>query len=226
MPRKGSINVTTQPTLIRPANLVNPSVYQLGFWTASFTALTAVVALGAAVTTPPRSGPFCTLAMTDVCVTYPYTAVAAYVPRDYIWMVPALLMVLLFLPLVACLHYAAAVEKKVFSQIALSFATIAVAAHPGTANTELTRHLPPFLRPADRLLMPLVVQSAAMGALPTLRAATDPEVTGGQYYGPSGIGEQRGYPKLVEASKHAHEVELQQRLWAVSEELTGITFPV
>jgi len=104
--------------------------------------------------------------------------------------------------------------------------TIAVAAHPGTANTELTRHLPPFLRPADRLLMPLVVQSAAMGALPTLRAATDPEVTGGQYYGPSGIGEQRGYPKLVDASKHAHEVELQQRLWAVSQELTGITFPV
>lgn len=104
--------------------------------------------------------------------------------------------------------------------------TIAVAAHPGTANTELTRHLPPLLRPADRLLMPLVVQSAAMGALPTLRAATDPEVTGGQYYGPSGIGEQRGYPKLVDASKQAHEVELQQRLWAVSQELTGITFPV
>ncbi|BBZ25529.1 short-chain dehydrogenase [Mycolicibacter hiberniae] len=104
--------------------------------------------------------------------------------------------------------------------------TIAVAAHPGTANTELTRHLPPFLRPADRLLMPLVVQSAAMGALPTLRAATDPEVTGGQYYGPGGIGEQRGYPKLVEASKQAHDVELQQRLWAVSQELTGVTFPV
>ncbi|ULP48005.1 SDR family NAD(P)-dependent oxidoreductase [Mycolicibacter virginiensis] len=104
--------------------------------------------------------------------------------------------------------------------------TIAVAAHPGTANTELNRHLPPLLRPADRLLMPLVVQSAAMGALPTLRAATDPEVTGGQYYGPSGIGEQRGYPKLVDASKQAHEVELQQRLWAVSQELTGITFPV
>lgn len=104
--------------------------------------------------------------------------------------------------------------------------TIAVAAHPGTAHTELARHLPPFLRPADRLLTPLVVQSAAMGALPTVRAATDPEVTGGQYYGPSGIGEQRGYPKLVDASKQAHDVELQQRLWAVSEELTGITFPV
>lgn len=104
--------------------------------------------------------------------------------------------------------------------------TIAVAAHPGTAHTELTRYLPPFLRPADRLLSPLMVQSAAMGALPVLRAATDPEVVGGQYYGPSGIGEQRGQPKLVEASKQAHDVELQQRLWAVSEELTAITFPV
>ncbi len=104
--------------------------------------------------------------------------------------------------------------------------TIAVAAHPGTANTELTRYLPPFLRPAERLLWPMVVQGAAMGALPTLRAATDTEVAGGQYYGPNGLGEQRGHPKLVEASKQAHDVELQQRLWAVSQELTGITFPV
>jgi NAD(P)-dependent dehydrogenase (short-subunit alcohol dehydrogenase family) len=104
--------------------------------------------------------------------------------------------------------------------------TIAVAAHPGTANTELTRYLPPFLRPADRLLLPLVVQSAAMGALPTLRAATDTKVAGGQYYGPGGLGEQRGHPKLVDASKQARDVELQQRLWAVSQELTGIDFPV
>lgn len=104
--------------------------------------------------------------------------------------------------------------------------TIAIAAHPGTANTELTRHLPPLLRPADRLLMPLVVQSAAMGALPTLRAATDTAVRGGQYYGPGGLGEQRGHPKLVDASRQAHDVELQQRLWTVSQELTGITYPV
>ncbi|MBS9532771.1 SDR family NAD(P)-dependent oxidoreductase [Mycobacterium sp. M1] len=104
--------------------------------------------------------------------------------------------------------------------------TIAVAAHPGVANTELTRYLPAFLRPADRLLMPLVVQSAAMGALPTLRAATDTAVQGGQYYGPDGIGEQRGHPKLVDSSKQSQDVELQDRLWAVSEELTGVTFPV
>ena len=104
--------------------------------------------------------------------------------------------------------------------------TIAVAAHPGVANTELTRYLPAFLRPADRLLLPLVLQSAAMGALPTLRAATDTAVQGGQYYGPDGIGEQRGHPKLVDSSKQSHDAELQQRLWEVSEELTGVTFPV
>ena len=104
--------------------------------------------------------------------------------------------------------------------------TIAVAAHPGTASTELTRNLPPLMRPADRLITPLLFQSAAMGALPTLRAATDPTVTGGQYYGPDGLGEQRGHPKVVHSSKQARNAELQQRLWAVSEELTGVTFPV
>ncbi len=64
-----------------------------------------------------------------------------------------------------------------------------------------------------------------MGALPTLRAATDPGGAGGQYYGPDGIGELRGNPKLVESSKQSHDPELQQRLWTVSEELTGVTYP-
>lgn len=104
--------------------------------------------------------------------------------------------------------------------------TIAVAAHPGTANTELTRYLPGVLRPAERLILPLLFQNAAMGALPTLRAATDPTVRGGQYYGPDGLGEQRGHPKLVHSSKQSHSAELQRRLWQVSEELTGVHFPV
>lgn len=104
--------------------------------------------------------------------------------------------------------------------------TIAVAAHPGTANTELTRYLPALVRPVDRLVMPLVLQSAAMGALPILRAATDPDVRGGQYYGPDGIGEQRGHPKLVDSSKQSHNAELQRQLWEVSQQLTGVSFPV
>ncbi|MGB8389586.1 SDR family NAD(P)-dependent oxidoreductase [Mycobacterium sp.] len=104
--------------------------------------------------------------------------------------------------------------------------TIAVAAHPGGSNTELTRNLPAIFRPAAAVLGPVVFQGAAMGALPTLRAATDPTVQGGQYYGPDGFLEQRGHPKVVESSAQSHDEELQRRLWAVSEELTGVTFPV
>ena len=105
-------------------------------------------------------------------------------------------------------------------------ATIAVAAHPGSSNTELTRNLPAIFRPVKAVLGPMLFQSPAMGALPTLRAATDPAVRGGQYYGPDGFLEQRGHPKLVQSSAQSHDEELQRRLWTVSEELTGVSFPV
>jgi NAD(P)-dependent dehydrogenase (short-subunit alcohol dehydrogenase family) len=99
--------------------------------------------------------------------------------------------------------------------------TIAVAAHPGGSRTELTRNLPPLVAAVTRLAEPLF-QSAEMGALPTLRAATDPGVLGGQYFGPDGFGEQRGYPKVVASSAASHDTEAQRRLWAVSEELTSV----
>ena len=102
--------------------------------------------------------------------------------------------------------------------------TIAVAAHPGGSRTELTRNLPPLIGAATRLVEPLF-QGADMGALPTLRAATDPGVLGGQYFGPAGFAEQQGYPKVVASSDRSHDVEVQKRLWAVSEELTGVVYP-
>jgi NAD(P)-dependent dehydrogenase (short-subunit alcohol dehydrogenase family) len=105
-------------------------------------------------------------------------------------------------------------------------ATIAVAAHPGGSRTGLMRNAPRGIRAGVALLSPLIFQSAAMGALPTLRAATDPTVRGGQYYGPGGFAEQRGYPKCVQSSAQSHDQDLQHRLWAVSEELTGVTYPV
>ncbi len=103
--------------------------------------------------------------------------------------------------------------------------TIAAAAHPGGSRTELTRNLPPLIGAATKLAEPLF-QGADMGALPTLRAATDPGVIGGQYFGPDGFGEQRGYPVVVASSRASHDVAAQKRLWTVSEELTGVTFPV
>ncbi len=104
--------------------------------------------------------------------------------------------------------------------------TIAVAAHPGTSSTELGRNLPSAVQPAWSLIAPVLAQSPAKGALPTLRAATDPGALGGQYYGPDGIGQQRGYPVVVASSAQSYDVDLQRRLWTVSEELTKVVFPV
>ncbi|WP_430256832.1 SDR family NAD(P)-dependent oxidoreductase [Neorhizobium sp. DAR64872/K0K18] len=111
-------------------------------------------------------------------------------------------------------------------RLAASGTTVAVAAHPGVSNTELVRNLPAALRHPVKWLAPLLTQKAEMGALPTLRAATDPSVAGGQYYGPGGLGEIRGFPKLVSSSRDSHDLVTQKRLWAISEELTGVTFSV
>ncbi|WP_174296446.1 SDR family NAD(P)-dependent oxidoreductase [Sphingomonas bacterium] len=103
--------------------------------------------------------------------------------------------------------------------------TIAVAAHPGVSDTELGRNVPAVLRVPLTWLARLFAQKPEMGALPTLRAATDPAVIGGQYYGPGGRGEIRGCPKLVDSSHESHDQGIQRRLWDVSEKLTGVTFP-
>ena len=68
-------------------------------------------------------------------------------------------------------------------------------------------------------------QPAARGALPVLRAATDPHVLGGDYYGPGGLGEGRGPPRKVRYAETAHDEQLAGRLWQVSEALTGVRFP-
>jgi NAD(P)-dependent dehydrogenase (short-subunit alcohol dehydrogenase family) len=104
--------------------------------------------------------------------------------------------------------------------------TIAVAAHPGVAATELIRHVPGAGLPGVGWLSGKILNTAEMGALPTLRAATDPAVQGGQYWGPDGFRELRGYPVLATSSKQSQDEAIQERLWKVSEELTGVTYPV
>jgi len=96
----------------------------LGFWAAVATAVSAAIALGLGVTTPPRSGPNCS----SDCITAPYTDAAAFVPRDYLWVYAASVMVLLFVVLVAGIHHVVADSHRVFSQVALSFAVIAAVA--------------------------------------------------------------------------------------------------
>ena len=103
--------------------------------------------------------------------------------------------------------------------------TIATAAHPGISESNLAGHL--FERWHLEFLMPLMglfLQSAAMGALPSLRAAVDPNLSGGAYVGPHGPRESKGYPVLVESNEASHNLEDARKLWEVSEELTGVQY--
>jgi hypothetical protein len=91
-----------------------------GFWVAVLTAALAAAALAIAVTTPPRSGPYCSTS----CIAYPYTDAAAFVPKDYLWMYPAALASVTLVVLVTCVHRHARDELKVFSLVALCLATL------------------------------------------------------------------------------------------------------
>jgi NAD(P)-dependent dehydrogenase (short-subunit alcohol dehydrogenase family) len=106
--------------------------------------------------------------------------------------------------------------------------TIAAAVHPGFSRTELQRREPGSLMDKlETLARPLtgvISQDASRGALPTLRAATDPDVTGGDYFGPSGFGEQTGPPVRVQSNRASHDEADAARLWAASEDLTGVTY--
>ncbi len=102
---------------------------------------------------------------------------------------------------------------------------IALAAHPGGASTEVFRYSPAAFRLPNLAIARLFGRTPAMGALPTLRAATDPHASGGEYYGPSGLFEIQGYPVPVNSSPHSHDTRRQAALWEVSETLTGVGYP-
>ena len=114
----------------------------LGFWAAVATAVSAAIALGLGVTTPPRSGPNCS----SDCITAPYTDAAAFVPRDYLWVYAASVMVLLFVVLVAGVHHAVVESHRVLSQVALSFAVIATVAAVLDYAVQLTVLQPALLK--------------------------------------------------------------------------------
>jgi NAD(P)-dependent dehydrogenase (short-subunit alcohol dehydrogenase family) len=104
-----------------------------------------------------------------------------------------------------------------------------VAAHPGYAATNLQRVGPEMegskfnlwvMSAANRVF----AQSAAMGALPEIYAATSPGVRGGDYIGPGGLLGGRGFPAKAESSSRSHDQETAARLWAVSEQLTGVRY--
>lgn len=94
---------------------------QVGFYTAIFTALITVVTFGFAIVAVPISGDNCL----EGCVDYPYLDTIGQFPKDYRWMPLAILLVLSYLVLMVSIHAYASAQKKIFSQVGLSFATIA-----------------------------------------------------------------------------------------------------
>lgn len=99
--------------------------------------------------------------------------------------------------------------------------SLALAAHPGGSQTNLDQHVNKMWW--FKLIRPLfyaMTQSAAMGALPEIRASVDPDVKGGQYYGPDR--EMTGYPVIVKSNKASHNSEDARKLWEESEKLTGV----
>jgi NAD(P)-dependent dehydrogenase (short-subunit alcohol dehydrogenase family) len=102
---------------------------------------------------------------------------------------------------------------------------MAIAAHPGVSDTNLFVHAAP--KWAMNLLRPLfllMIQPASMGVLPEIRAAVDPKAKGGEYYGPNGRREVKGYPVIVQSNAASHDKESARKLWEISEKLTGVNF--
>jgi NAD(P)-dependent dehydrogenase (short-subunit alcohol dehydrogenase family) len=102
-----------------------------------------------------------------------------------------------------------------------------IAAHPGISRTGLLYNTPggpSGLRRTLRALLWFMFQPAPQGALPQLFAATAPEARGGAYYGPDGFAELNGFPTDAHIPRAATDKAACARLWAISEELSGVAF--
>ena len=106
---------------------------------------------------------------------------------------------------------------------AAGVSTISVAAHPGGANTNVPGTSNNLSR-LEGFIFGLISQSAAMGALPQLYAATEEHITGGELVGPGGVANSRGYPKVDRHASNEYDRSAAIRLWEMSEELTGVTY--
>lgn len=102
---------------------------------------------------------------------------------------------------------------------------IAVAVHPGVASTDFNRNMGLFMRVLANPRLRLT-QTSEMGALPTMRAAADPGVRGGDFYGPSAPHGLTGYPVRVGSAERFDFGDIQEQLWAESEKLTGVTYEI
>ncbi len=105
---------------------------------------------------------------------------------------------------------------------------LSVAVHPGVSATNIIENGPGsngLKAVVLKLVAPIIMQPDAAGALPTLYAATSPDARGGEYVGPDGFMEMKGWPVEVQPRANGLDTAVGARLWTVSEELTGVAYP-
>ncbi|MDD5185374.1 MAG: oxidoreductase [Paludibacter sp.] len=101
----------------------------------------------------------------------------------------------------------------------------ALAAHPGFSDTNLFVHMATkWIIGLFKPLLSLIIQPASMGTLPELRASVDPNAKGGEFYGPDGRQELKGYPVVVQPKRTALDKESARKLREISEKLTDIKY--
>lgn len=117
----------------------------------------------------------------------------------------------------ACLVFAYELNRRLSAS---GKSAISLAAHPGLTKTNLDRYFPVLIRPLGSLFL----QKAKKGALPVLFAALQKDLKGGEYIGPDGFLEMRGYPVIVDSDEDSKDQEIANRLWQKSEEMTGVNY--
>lgn len=117
----------------------------------------------------------------------------------------------------ACLMFAFELQRRLS---AAGYDTLSIAAHPGLSKTNLDQYYPALIRPLGNLFL----QPAAKGALPILYAALDNDLKGGEFIGPDGFQQMRGYPTKVEADEYSNNKDIAKRLWSESEKMTKVFY--
>lgn len=117
----------------------------------------------------------------------------------------------------ACLMFAFELQRRLS---AAGFETISVAAHPGLCKTNLDQYYPALIRPLGNLFL----QHATKGALPILYASLAKNLKGGEFIGPDGFQQMRGFPEIVDADEYSNNKEVAQRLWSETEKMTNVFF--
>lgn len=117
----------------------------------------------------------------------------------------------------SCLMFAFELQRRL---TAAGYNTLSIAAHPGLSKTNLDQYYPALIRPLGNLFL----QPASKGALPILFAALDKNLTGGEFIGPDGFQQMRGYPTKVEADEYSNNKEIAMQLWNESEKMTNVFY--